>query len=109
MIDEASKMSDNAPGIGTIVEEIIELLIVKGLAWRGIRLLPSQVCVHRCNRYGFGVMVKRVHKLGKQILKIGFVWEACSMGICIREPADKTNAAFTVKLQKKSDGPSFII
>jgi hypothetical protein len=104
LIADASKLADDAPGIGTIVEEILLLLKATGLTSYGIRIPSSQVCVHRDNRYGFGVMVKRSHKLGRKILKIGFLWEACSLCVCIQEPDTKENARFTIKLQAKSDG-----
>ena len=103
LIEEANRCEDNT-GIGTIVEDIFKILMESGLAWEDIHILQQQVCVHKENRYGLGMIVKRVHKLGRKIMKIGFLWNACEMVICIQEPDSKENVTFTIDLQSKSEG-----
>ena len=67
-----------------------------------LQIHPKKVGVHPCNRYGFGLQVNNVHRLGARIVGMGWSWEACSLAIAMRSGGTSKIADFTVNLQAGS-------
>ena len=101
LLQEAQELKDGAPGIVTIVESVIALLGDAGLSWK-MQIPSNRVGVHSTNRYGFGVSWARFHRLGKQIVHLGFSWQACSMIVCMEDDTSFKHAEFTVQMQNKA-------
>ena len=88
--------------IVTILEKIIQLLLQVGLAVYLV-LPPEQVGIHPRNRYGVGVIVHNLHKLGASIYQMGFSFLACKDAICIEDGDDRLSAKNTVRIQANSE------
>ena len=67
-----------------------------------LQIHPKKVGVHPCNRYGFGLQVHNVHRLGARIVGMGWSWEACSLAIAMRSGGASKIAEFTMDLQAES-------
>ena len=99
LIQQTVNLRDASPAISTIVTEILKLLHEVGMCSFNVRLPIAWVGVHKANRYGLGINIRKCHKLGAKIWKIGFNWNACQMVICIEDDDKKSNADFTTKMQ----------
>lgn len=105
LLAEATGCSNDASGHGQIVSKldiILGMLIEDGLA-RYQQIPPKVVGVHPRNRYGYGVSAAQSHRLGAQIVGMGWSWAACSLAICIADGVRRQIASFTVKMQHGSE------
>ena len=84
--------------IVSILESVIDLLKADGMV-SYLQIHPKKVGVHPCNRYGFGLQVNNVHRLGARIVGMGWSWEACSLAIAMRSGGTSKIAEFTANLQ----------
>ena len=84
--------------IVSILEGVLELLKEDGMV-SYLQIHPKKVGVHPRNRYGFGIQVNNVHRLGARIVSMGWSWEACSLAIAMRAGATSKIAESTVDLQ----------
>ena len=100
LLEDASSMADGL-GIVSIVDAIIGLLMVSGLAY-SMFLPPRSVGVHTSNRYGVGVIASKIHKLGVSIVRMGWSYAACSLAVCMEDDDSKSFATFTVRMQSGS-------
>ena len=97
--DNADK--SGSPGIVSIIETVLTMLIAAGLAVY-MHMPPKSVGVHPDNRYGFGVSAAAMHDLASKIVRMGWSWLACSGAVCMEDDASGRIASYTVKLQQGS-------
>lgn len=81
------------------LDEVLKLLEADGFLSK-LQIPPKKVGVHPRNRYGFGVHANNVHRLGAQIVAMGWSWAACAMAICVGETSRRSISSFTTKLQR---------
>ena len=98
LLHQASQMSDDA-AIVSIVDKVVSLMLAIGLAMY-IVLPPAAVGVHPKNRYGLGLIVNNVHKLGASFKKMGFSMSACSAAVCVEDSEDGAIAKFTTRVAR---------
>jgi hypothetical protein len=67
-----------------LVDRILDLLIVHKLAYRS-RLSPQRVGIHPCNRDGVGISEHDMHRLGQEIVGMGWSWSACAHAVCVED------------------------
>ena len=101
LLDQVSTGMDNNPAIVGIVDKVLASLLANGLAIH-IVLPPASVGVHPKNRYGAGLIVSNVHKLGASFKTLGFSMSQTSDAVCVEDGDDGEIAAFTTKLQASS-------
>ena len=66
------------------LDEVLKLLDGDGFLSK-LQIPPKKVGVHPKNRYGFGVHANNVHRLGAQIVAMGWSWAACALVMCGRD------------------------
>ena len=101
LLGKVSNCMDNNPAIVGIVDKVLALLLDNGLAIT-IVLPPAAVGVHPKNRYGAGLIVSNVHKLGASFKTLGFSMSETSNAVCVEDGEDGAIAAFTTALQASS-------
>ena len=104
LLQEANFLNANRSSktkIVSILESVLDLLKEDGML-SYLQIHPKKVGVHPCNRYGFGLQVNNVHRLGARIVGMGWSWEACSLAIAMRSGGTNKIADFTVNLQAGS-------
>ena len=90
LLQEANFLNANRSSkakIVSILESVIDLLKADGMV-SYLQIHPKKVGVHPCNRYGFGLQVNNVHRLGANIV--------------MRSGAKSEIADFTINLQSGS-------
>ena len=104
LLQEANFLNANRSSktkIVSILESVLDLLKEDGML-SYLQIHPKKVGVHPCNRYGFGLQVNNVHRLGARIVGMGWSWEACSLAIAMRSGGTSKIADVTVNLQAGS-------
>lgn len=86
----------------SVVEEVLQLLEADKMAWR-VRIPPLLVGVHPENRNGYGVSAPEVHRLGSDVVSMGWSPAATYHAVCV-EDSDGKVGSFTEKLAKASPG-----
>ena len=81
------------------LDEVLKLLDGDGFLSK-LQIPPKKVGVHPKNRYGFGVHANNVHRLGAQIVAMGWSWAACALAICVGETGRRSISSFTTELQR---------
>jgi hypothetical protein len=66
----------------SVIDTALEIMEKEGLAWRA-KVPCRLVGVHPANRGGYGVNPAEVHRLGSQIVAMGFSKAACSHAVAI--------------------------
>ena len=87
----------------SVVDEVLAKLEASKLAWR-VKLPPRLVGVHPDNRGGFGVSGSEVHRLGSDIVGMGWSHAATAHAVCVEDSADHKTATFTTSLAQSSPG-----
>ena len=81
-----ANMDEDCAIVG-MVDKLVALLLSVGLAIY-ITLPPNAVGIHPRNRYGVGLIVNNVHKLGLSFKRIGFSMAACAGATCVEDSED---------------------
>ena len=102
LLNSGDGLDGKEPGLVSIVESLLILLLAAGLAMK-IVLSPGMVGIHPKNRYGMGLVVSNVHKLGAAFHKAGFSFIACEEAVCIADDASREIAKFTRTIQNGSE------
>jgi len=102
LLESVNLKSDGNAKIASVLDDILNLRYQDGLCKFGVQIHPKCVGVHPSNRYGFGVSVTAVHRLGAKIVRMGWSWAACALAICIADGATRKIAKCTTRMQHGS-------
>ena len=85
------------------IDFTISHLLEFDMAYR-MQIPPTQVGPHFQNRDGYGLSPLAVHKVGKQIVHLGWSWDACSHAVCIEDDDLSTIGIFSEQLAERNRG-----
>lgn len=85
----------------SVIDEVLDILMAEKRAWK-MRLPPKFVGIHPQNRSGWGCSPTEVHRLGSEIVNMGFSFAATSHAVAVED--DGTAATFSESLTKTSEG-----
>jgi len=86
----------------SVVDKVLEKLTEQKLAWT-CRIPPRLVGVHQSNRSGYGVSGPEMHRLGSEVVAMGWSEQACSHAVCAEDTSGQV-AAFMEKLWDGTTG-----
>ena len=94
-IEELIQLAKKGDGkLCTTVETILQRCLEQNQAYRA-QIQPGHVGIHPRNRDGGGVSWPHCHKLGNDLVTLGFLWEECRHAVCVEDDDKKTIAEFT--------------